>query len=171
MLPHVLLAPVLIGCWYWCFAIRWCGQSASSTGPLWVVAMGGCYGWLLWVVADWCFAIRWCDQFASSGLRVVHPHDDRLVWIVPPRRTTPRHTLLFKVYISDLGLIFIWPFPSHISALCRPTLYQCLVRPPREGQPCVTVDGILAPARKIGRGAYGMQRVAPPHTFRMPCRW
>ena len=21
---------------------------------LWVVAMGGCYGWMLWVDADWC---------------------------------------------------------------------------------------------------------------------
>ena len=35
------------------FGIRCCDnvRSTSSTGPLWVVAMGGCYGWLSWVVA------------------------------------------------------------------------------------------------------------------------
>ena len=46
-----------------------CLQSdvAPSTSLLWVVAMGGCYGWLPWVDADWCLQSDVAPRFKSTG--------------------------------------------------------------------------------------------------------
>ena len=72
--PHVRQAMRLT--WRPCLLdADWCLQSdamADSRGSLmggcdgwllWVVAMGGCYGWLLWVDADWCLQ---SDAMADS---------------------------------------------------------------------------------------------------------
>ena len=49
------LAPVLSARAYRVLIGDWCVQSdvVPNSWLLWVVAMGGCYGWLLWGDADW----------------------------------------------------------------------------------------------------------------------
>ena len=58
----VLVGLVLTGCLQ--------SDVTPSTSLLWVVAMGGCYGWLLWVGADWVLAIRCCARFTLGDCAV-----------------------------------------------------------------------------------------------------